>query len=217
MVGVDIDDVFLEAAEEFVHDRPGRYRFVRAFGESLPFDDELFDAIVTQDTLEHVHDVATVLRELRRVLKPGGCVYAQFPSWYHPWGNHLSLVTSTPWLHLVFRDSTLESAYRAIIAERRERAYWYAPGNGLEMHRRRFHSVNGITAAHFRRLARAEGFAIARWQINPVVGGGRRSIENRWLRALGAPLRVLAALPGLEELLLNRICVVLQRPSGPWL
>jgi SAM-dependent methyltransferase len=213
MVGVDIDAIFLEAARRFVEGRTGRYRFVRAFGESLPFADESFDAILTQDTLEHVYDVAAVLSELRRVLRPEGRVYAQFPSWYHPWGNHLSLVTSMPWLHLVFRDSTLEAAYRAIIAERGEGAYWYAPGNGRQMDRRRFHSVNGITAARFRRLVRAEGLSIIRWQVNPVLTGGRRAMTHPWLKALGFPLRMLATLPGIEELLLNRISVVVQKPD----
>src|SRR5688500_15936997 len=40
--------------------------------EKLPFDDERFDSAVTTWTLCSVDSVETVLREIRRVLKPGG-------------------------------------------------------------------------------------------------------------------------------------------------
>ena len=40
--------------------------------ESLTFDDEIFDVLVTSDVLEHVVDLNKVLGEIYRVLKPGG-------------------------------------------------------------------------------------------------------------------------------------------------
>ena len=42
------------------------------FGESMPFNDASFDTVVTTFTLCSVADQAAVLREIRRVLKPGG-------------------------------------------------------------------------------------------------------------------------------------------------
>lgn len=41
-------------------------------GESLPYADESFDAVVCVDVLEHVTDLDRVLAEVHRVLKPGG-------------------------------------------------------------------------------------------------------------------------------------------------
>ena len=41
-------------------------------GEGLPFDDAVFDTVVTCLTLCSVQDVPQVLAEIRRVLKPGG-------------------------------------------------------------------------------------------------------------------------------------------------
>jgi SAM-dependent methyltransferase len=38
----------------------------------LPFDDETFDAVFSNDVLCHIADRVSVLRELERVLKPGG-------------------------------------------------------------------------------------------------------------------------------------------------
>lgn len=43
-----------------------------ARGEAIPFDDESFDTVVSTYTLCSVDDQAQVLRELRRILKPGG-------------------------------------------------------------------------------------------------------------------------------------------------
>jgi SAM-dependent methyltransferase len=45
---------------------------VRGVGERLPFVDASFDLIVCLWVLEHLNEPATTLREVRRVLRPGG-------------------------------------------------------------------------------------------------------------------------------------------------
>lgn len=42
-------------------------------GEALPYEDAAFDVVVCVDVLEHVEDLGKVLREVARVLRPGGC------------------------------------------------------------------------------------------------------------------------------------------------
>src|SRR5690606_15605570 len=41
--------------------------------------DESVDCVVTVSTLEHVKDPAQVMREIHRILKPGGIVYVNVP------------------------------------------------------------------------------------------------------------------------------------------
>jgi SAM-dependent methyltransferase len=49
-----------------------RADFVLADGERLPFDDESFDVVYSNGVLHHTPDTARAVRELHRVLKPGG-------------------------------------------------------------------------------------------------------------------------------------------------
>lgn len=47
--------------------------------EDMPYRDELFDAIVTCDVLEHVLDLDACVRNILRVLKPGGKLIVRVP------------------------------------------------------------------------------------------------------------------------------------------
>jgi SAM-dependent methyltransferase len=48
---------------------------------ALPFADATFDRIIASEVLEHVTDDQQALREVFRVLKPGGTLAATVPSW----------------------------------------------------------------------------------------------------------------------------------------
>ncbi|MGK9174655.1 methyltransferase domain-containing protein [Yokenella regensburgei] len=44
----------------------------QGYAEALPFDPESFDVVISRYSAHHWHDVGQALREVRRVLKPGG-------------------------------------------------------------------------------------------------------------------------------------------------
>ena len=54
-------------------------------GIFLPFKDNIFDAVISEAVLEHVHSPNRVVSEIYRVLKPGGyiCVAVPFLQGYH--------------------------------------------------------------------------------------------------------------------------------------
>src|SRR4051794_10927428 len=47
--------------------------------QRLPFDDATFEGVILKDVLEHVADPVAVVRDVRRVLQPGGVVFASSP------------------------------------------------------------------------------------------------------------------------------------------
>jgi SAM-dependent methyltransferase len=78
-------DVFYDGAEDRRDPRLARMieeGIVREIGPAgrLPFEDDSFDLIVSDQVLEHVEDLEGVLDELDRVLRPGGTMYHHFPS-----------------------------------------------------------------------------------------------------------------------------------------
>lgn len=57
-----------------------RVRIVRADAESLPFQNESFDAVAATEVLEHLDEPGRMLSEARRVLRPGGRFFMTTPN-----------------------------------------------------------------------------------------------------------------------------------------
>ena len=56
-------------------------RMIMGKGEILPFEDNSFDLVTSYQTLEHVESVSECLKEMIRVLKPGGILYIKCPDY----------------------------------------------------------------------------------------------------------------------------------------
>lgn len=63
-------------------------RILIGVGEDLPFTDESFDFVLSQQVLEHVNDPERVLVEIKRVLRPGGEVLIAAPNYMSFSENH---------------------------------------------------------------------------------------------------------------------------------
>ncbi|HEV2764087.1 MAG TPA: methyltransferase domain-containing protein, partial [Pyrinomonadaceae bacterium] len=73
VIGVEYSPEQLARAES----RLPNLRFVRGDAHALEFEDGRFDVVYCRYVLEHLADPARALREMRRVLKPGGKVFLQ--------------------------------------------------------------------------------------------------------------------------------------------
>jgi len=73
VTGVDLEQSQLDLARESAA-KLGltNAKFERCDVYELPYQDDLFDAAFSHAMLEHMHDPLEVLKEMRRVLKPGG-------------------------------------------------------------------------------------------------------------------------------------------------
>jgi SAM-dependent methyltransferase len=79
--GVDISKRALRAAGRSEEGA----RFVAAGGEHLPFPASYFSAVTMFDVLEHFTDPAWAVKEVRRVLRPGGLFHLFLPLEKQPW------------------------------------------------------------------------------------------------------------------------------------
>jgi 2-polyprenyl-6-hydroxyphenyl methylase/3-demethylubiquinone-9 3-methyltransferase len=72
VTGVDPSARSVAAADRHAKEAGLAITYQAGRGESLPYETSTFDAAYSLDVLEHVDDVARVIAEVRRVLKPGG-------------------------------------------------------------------------------------------------------------------------------------------------
>lgn len=70
--GIDPSGKLLDYAREQAKVKGWDADIRQGIGEAIPFEDESFDTVVATYTLCSVQDEKQVLKELRRILKPGG-------------------------------------------------------------------------------------------------------------------------------------------------
>lgn len=72
----DFSPGMVEAAREALADHDSQFCFAQADAQSIPHDDASFDAVIANHMLYHVPDRERSFSEIRRVLRPGGVLYA---------------------------------------------------------------------------------------------------------------------------------------------
>ncbi len=214
LVGIDVDPRLVAGAQRFAATEGLPAEFASSVGEALPFAGGAFDAILSYDVFEHVQDPERVLAECCRVLRPGGRLYAVFPSYWHPTEHHLGLATRLPCLHWCFAGRDLVRAYDDAIAARGDRAAWYRRRSPELAAWERGHTLNGLTCARFVTLARRVGLETVALPRTPLFTAGRQVERRPLLRALGPLASALARIPGLRELVLHRVVAILARPAA---
>lgn len=93
--GANLELLGQYGAAEGVDISPAALAFCRARGldnvrlgeaEKLPYPDETFDLVTALDVVEHLDDDVAGLREMRRVLRPGGRALLFVPAFMFLWG-----------------------------------------------------------------------------------------------------------------------------------
>jgi SAM-dependent methyltransferase len=87
MFGVDMSIVSIERARAGANELGHHVDVAQSDAESLPFPDTTFDSVVSFGVLHHTPDTAKSIREVHRVLKPGGLAIVMLyrtgnPKWW---------------------------------------------------------------------------------------------------------------------------------------
>jgi ubiquinone/menaquinone biosynthesis C-methylase UbiE len=169
-----------------------RVEFKLCTQTSIPYENETFDAAVTFDVLEHVDDPRISLREIWRVLKPGGILFAVFPVYRGLFSHHLDYLTMFPALHLMFSPDRLlrvvntELDRRPEIVVRRHAS----PAQHFASRKPILPTLNGMGLRDFREAAANAGFDLRSMRLNGVA-------DMLLPKPLAAVIRPLLVLPSL--------------------
>jgi ubiquinone/menaquinone biosynthesis C-methylase UbiE len=203
VVGADIVESNAEASQSYAtgFDRAAdRAVFLVGDAAVLPFGDEVFDTVVANDAMEHFARPGNALAEMQRVIRPGGAVWIFFTPHFSPLGSHLYDYIYTPWCHLVFRRSQIESSIREVLRRRAGGEN----GGGIEdrvaeIMRSYDEDLNHMSVRRFFRLVSGmPGLSVTRVELRPA--------KFRWL----APL---TKLPVIRELVTGFVVCRLERTA----
>jgi SAM-dependent methyltransferase len=149
--GVDLTPRHVELAREHLAELRLDATVVEGDAERLPFSDETFDRVSSNGVLHHTPNMEVALREIRRVLRPGGhatfIVYNR-SSWHF-------------WLHQIARHGILRGqlirtrSVAALLSENIE------AGTGRPL-------VRVYTRHRLRAVMCAAGFAHVRVDVSPM-------------------------------------------------
>lgn len=78
IIGIDVEKSAIEHAQQKY--TTANCSFKEYDGSNIPYDDNHFDFIVSFQVIEHVDDDAAFVKELKRVLKPGGTAFITTPN-----------------------------------------------------------------------------------------------------------------------------------------
>lgn len=95
---------------------------------SIPVEDGYFDFGFSSNAFEHIKDIPSALKEVARLLRPGGVLYSHFgPIWSAPDGHHLEAVLAGEcfefwrnsviphWAHLALDELSLTKVLSDIV------------------------------------------------------------------------------------------------------
>lgn len=202
---VDIRPDFSAAARAFA----GRWgadaglRFVVADAARLPFDDDAFEMVISNETFEHIQQPGPALREVARVTRPGGRVFISFPPYFAPWGAHLNNWIALPWAQVIFAEQTLINA--AVTWEQKHPVNrQLMPEARLDLRgRQALPHINKMTLRRFEAMLTATPLRLERKAYHGP-GWRRRPAYHGLVQAL-------TQLPGLREMFTSHAVYVLRK------
>lgn len=141
-----------------------------AAGENLPYPGSYFDVVTCLDVLEHVQSTEQVLREIKRVLKPGGVLLTSVPN---------RRAFRDPHYHLPFINWMPQS-----LAEKIIKRTGHSKSGGLLQDRQELSDLSTYTWAGITHVANRVGLAIQDQVLWRIEHGEVRHLRGIRRKAL---------------------------------
>lgn len=183
--GVDIEKELYEISKAHAESYGVRPDFHLYDGIKLPFENNTFDYGISVSVLEHTDDPISYLKEILRVLKPGGFLYLGFPNKLAPVETHTQI------LFLTYLPAFLRPIYIKILRR-----------SPLEDNNLHFYNYFDLK----RMLRVIKKLDDNYWYLVPEKGSNRNPLKTtlKWaLNLLGIPYK--AFLPHILVILEKRI------------
>ncbi|HEY4489334.1 MAG TPA: methyltransferase domain-containing protein [Candidatus Paceibacterota bacterium] len=101
--GLEMSEAYIKLTHERLSAAGYTAQIVQGVAEKMPLPDQAFDFINICEVIEHVENPEAMLREVFRVLRPGGHVYLSAPNRFGMRDQHFHLYFVN-WLPRVFAD-----------------------------------------------------------------------------------------------------------------
>lgn len=115
--GIDINENFIDQASRIAEEKGVSnkcfFEVQDCANTKLPSD--YFDAVILNDTIEHLPNPYEALREANRIIKPGGYIFINFEAYYYFFGHHLWDAIRIPWLHLFTTEKFRIKLYKEAV------------------------------------------------------------------------------------------------------
>lgn len=182
-----------------------RTRFVTTDASHMPFPDNSFDVLVSNDTFEHIENLVGTLEECLRVLRPGGHLYAYFPPFYAPWGAHMINWIQVPWCQVFFSEKTILNVARQLEASGQSVNSQLPPETRLNLGEgEEIPFVTHLTVHQFREaLTSVSGWQIVSIKLLPP-GWRADSLSSKLLS-------LFTKIPYLQEVFTAKVVVTLKK------
>ena len=163
--GVDLTPAMLARVQQ----RPNVHVY-RSDAAHLPFAAESFDVVSAYSFLHHLEDLRAVLAEIRRVLRPGGCLYADLEPNWHFWKNVTAIQAATgPSTSALVRDEIASVLHTSARVEDE----FGIPADVFDLAEYNKAITGGIEPAEFELQARRAGFSQVETAYEWYAGQGK--------------------------------------------
>ena len=191
LIGVDVAEASLHMAQEL------GYVSLQADAHALPLISEFADIVVLNATLHHCRDMAQVLAESARLVRPGGLLVVDHDPQHYAWNYQGFGMLFYRIRHLIYHYCLPN-----LEMPKEERTHALA----TEIHHKPGH---GVTEELFLQVLLPLGFSLDLYPHNQTVGaevlGGEVGTPPHWRYRLGQRLSGLN--PNLPEAALSLMCV----------